>query len=187
MRGRGSGLGGRRCGRAFRALDRGGATGLLEAIRAAWGAKDVGEVVGIANARPGPDFAGLVPVVVYCAEQGDETASRVLVHAGAQLAEQVRLVWQRMQAGGVTQAGVAYTGSVVEKIAQVRQVMVRRIEASCAGSAGGGGCGERVGWGDVAGSGFASFRMRRAFLRGGDRQLKGDGSLSPESDLKFRI
>ena len=118
---------------AFSALDRGGATGLLEAIRVAWRAKDLGEVVGIANAQPGPDFAGLVPVVVRCAEQEDEAASRVLVHAGAELAEQVKLVWNQMQARGVTQAGVAYTGSVVEKIPQVRQVMVRRIEASCAG------------------------------------------------------
>jgi glucosamine kinase len=115
--------------RAFRQLDQGGDTGLLEAIRAAWGAKDLGDLVGFANARPGPDFATLAPVVAYCASQEDWLASGVLTHAGMELAEQVKVVWKRMLGAGERQVSVAYTGSVVEKIGEVRQVMVRRINA----------------------------------------------------------
>ncbi len=75
---------------AFRRLIEAVQTGLLEAIRVAWGAKDLGEVVGIANARPGPDFAGLVPVVVRCAEQGDDVAAASWSGRGWSWREQVR-------------------------------------------------------------------------------------------------
>ena len=118
---------------AFRALDRGEPTGLLDAIRAAWGAKDLGEMVGFANQRPGPDFAALAPVVAYRAEGGDEIAERVLIVAGRELAEQVGVVWRKMQAAGDSSAGVAYTGSVLEKIAPVREAMKRRIAGNYAG------------------------------------------------------
>ena len=121
---------------AFRALDRGGATSLLEAIRAAWGAKDLGDLVGFANARPGPDYAMLAPVVAYQAyhdESGKNIAEHVLVRAGIELAEQVGVVWRKMLEHGATEAQVAYTGSVLEKIAPVRKAMVRRIQANCPG------------------------------------------------------
>ena len=107
----------------------GGSTGLLEAIRAAWGAKDLGDLVGFANARPGPDFASLAPVVAYRASESDEVAAAVLRRAGVELAEQVQVVWKRMQAAGQERGQVAYTGGVLEKIAEVREAMKRRIEA----------------------------------------------------------
>ena len=118
---------------AFQTLDRGGPTGLLEAIRAAWGAKDLADLVGFANQRPGPDYAMLAPVVAYRAEGGDEVAERVLLRAGIELSEQVAVVWRKMRERGESEAGVAYTGSVVEKIAPVRESMQRRIKASCPG------------------------------------------------------
>jgi len=101
---------------------------LLGAIGVAWGAKDLGDLVGIANGRPGPDFATLAPVVAYRASEGDPVAERVLLQAGIELAEQVKAVWWKMQAAGETRAQVAYTGSVVEKIGVVREAMRRRIE-----------------------------------------------------------
>ena len=112
---------------AFRQHDRGGDTELLEAIRAAWGAKDLGDLVGFANARPGPDFASLAPVVAACAAEGNELARGVLQRAGIELAEQVGVVWKKMRAAGELSVRVAYTGSVVEKIGAVREAMKGRI------------------------------------------------------------
>ena len=118
---------------SLRSLDRGGSTKLLEAIRVAWGAADVGRLVAIANARPGPDFAALAPVVAYCELDGDEVAGRVLTQAGSELAEQVEVVWKRMREAGVEQADLRYTGSVVEKIAHVRRGLAKRIGERCEG------------------------------------------------------
>jgi glucosamine kinase len=118
---------------AFRALDRGEPTGLLDAIQRVWGARDLGEVVGLANQRPGPDFAALAPVVAQRAEGGDEVAEQVLICAGRELAEQVGVVWKKMQKAGDSAAWVAYTGSVLEKIAPVREAMKRRIAGNYAG------------------------------------------------------
>ncbi len=118
---------------AFGALDTNQNTVLLEAIRGAWGVKDVSEVVAFANARPGPHLSALTPVVMRCAEGGDAVARGVLEDAGAELARQVAVVWSKMSAHGETVGRVAYTGSVVEKIAPVREAMRRRIEQDCPG------------------------------------------------------
>ena len=55
----------------FWAKDRDVSTNLLTEIGEFWGAKSLGEIVEMANARPGPDFPALAPVVVRCAEAGD--------------------------------------------------------------------------------------------------------------------
>src|SRR5271170_1106219 len=62
----------------FWAKDRGIATTLLTEIGAVWGTKSLGEIVEMANARPGPDFPLLAPVVARCADAGDEMAVAVL-------------------------------------------------------------------------------------------------------------
>jgi glucosamine kinase len=119
--------------RAFRSLDEGSETGLLEAIRVAWGAADAGEVIGIANARPGPNFSELTKVVAACAEQGDPLAQRLLWKAGNELAKQAAMVWHKMQNHGETATTVAYTGSVVAKIERVRARLRERLEQECPG------------------------------------------------------
>ena len=119
--------------RAFWAYDRGEPTKLLEAIRQAWGVADLGGIVGFANARPGPDFAALAPVVTACAEAGDDLAVRVLTSAGDELAAQVSVVWRKMLQHGEVKSKVAYTGSVVEKITRVRERMRERIASGCPG------------------------------------------------------
>ena len=111
----------------FRALDRQVETGLIEAVRQAWGVADAGAVVGFANQRPGPDFAALVPAVVACAEAGDGVAGRLLERAGEELAEQVSVVWARMRERGETADVVAYTGSILEKIGLVRGALERAL------------------------------------------------------------
>ena len=114
------------------ARDRGVPTGLLEAIEEAWGAGSLGELVEMGNGQPGPDFAALAPVVAKCAAGGDELAGAVLARAGAELAEQVALVELKLVefggAGG--EVGLAYTGSVLEKIAPVREAMVEALRES---------------------------------------------------------
>ena len=113
----------------FRGLDRGGKSVLAEAIRVAWGGDDLGAIVGVANARPGPDFAALAPVVVRSAEDGDEVARRVLERAGEALGEQVETVWAKMRERGEREIEVAYTGSVLERIGIVRESMRAKVES----------------------------------------------------------
>jgi glucosamine kinase len=115
----------------FWAKDRGIATTLLTEIGEFWGATSLGEIVGMANARPGPDFAALTPVVVKCADAGDELAIAVLERGGTELAELVALVALKMkESGGLDEIGVAYTGSVLEHVSLVRAAMVAALKTS---------------------------------------------------------
>ena len=97
----------------------------------AWRVKDLGETVAFANAQPGPDFSALTPAVVRCAESGDAIATEILERAGAELARQVAIVWAKMQKHGETAATVAFTGSVVEKIAAARESMRHTLAERC--------------------------------------------------------
>jgi N-acetylglucosamine kinase-like BadF-type ATPase len=117
---------------AFWAKDRNVSTTLLTAIGERWGAKSIGEIVEMANARPGPDFPALATVVSRCADEGDELAIAILERAGAELAEQVALVALKMKesGGGRRKIDAAYTGSVLEHNALVRSAMVAALKKS---------------------------------------------------------
>ena len=116
---------------AFWAKDRNVPTSLLIEIGVFWDVDSIGEIVEKANQRPGPDFAALTPVVVKCAEQGDDLARAVLERAGEELAEQVALVALKMQETGKKgEVGLAYTGSVIEHIGIVRESLVRALKKS---------------------------------------------------------
>jgi len=118
----------------FWAEDRGVATTLLTEIGKFWGTKSLGEIVEMANARPGPDFPALAPIVVRCADEGDELAVAVLERAGAELAEQVALVALKMKESGARRkVEAAYTGSVLEHISRVRSAMVAALKTSSPG------------------------------------------------------
>ena len=115
----------------FWAHDRELPTTLLTAIGELWQAKSLGEIVEMANARPGPDFPALAPIVTQCAEAGDELAAAVLQRAGVELAEQVALVALKMKpAAGRGKLEAAYTGSVLEHIALVRSAMIAALKKS---------------------------------------------------------
>jgi glucosamine kinase len=118
---------------AFQGVDRGVDTGMLEAIRVAWGVPDRDGVVGFANQQPAPDFAALAPVVVARAREGDRIALRVLQNAGDELAELVRAVWVQMRGHGEVMGKVAFTGGILEKVGRVREKMRARILADCVG------------------------------------------------------
>jgi N-acetylglucosamine kinase-like BadF-type ATPase len=118
----------------FWAKDRGVETTMLTKIGEFWGAKSLGEIVEMANARPGPDFPALTPLVVQCGEAGDELAIAVLERAGADLAEQVALVALKMKEyGGNRKVEAAYTGSVLEHISLVRSAMIAALKKSAPG------------------------------------------------------
>jgi N-acetylglucosamine kinase-like BadF-type ATPase len=115
----------------FWAKDRGVATTLLTDIGEFWGAKSVGEIVEMANARPGPDFPALTPLVARCADAGDELAAAVLERAGVELAEQVALVALKMKESGPQRnIEAAYTGGVLEHISLVRSSMISALKTS---------------------------------------------------------
>jgi N-acetylglucosamine kinase-like BadF-type ATPase len=109
---------------------------LLGEIERAWGLGSVGDLVALANIRVGSegvvaDFAALAPVVAKCAEEGDALARSVLELAGVELAELVRVVFQKL---AVAEIEVAYSGSVLERIAMVREAMVGRLRFSVPGA-----------------------------------------------------
>jgi glucosamine kinase len=115
----------------FWAKDRGVATILLKEIGEFWGANSLGEIVEMANARPGPDLPALAPIVARCADAGDELAIAVLERAGVELAEQVSLVALKMEeSGSQREIEAAYTGSVLEHILLVRSAMVNALKTS---------------------------------------------------------
>jgi glucosamine kinase len=115
----------------FWAKDRNIETTLLTEIGEQWGAKSLGEIVEMANARPGPDFPALTPLVARCAEAGDELAVAVLERAGIELAEQVALVALKMkESDRKRKIEAAYTGSVLEHISLVRSTMIASLKNS---------------------------------------------------------
>jgi len=115
----------------FWARDRNVPTTLLTEIGKFWGTKSIGEIVEMANARPGPDFPVLAPLVARCADAGDELAVAVLQRAGIELAEQVALVALKMQeSGSKRKIEAAYTGSVLEHIAMVRSSLIAALKKS---------------------------------------------------------
>lgn len=116
---------------AFWAKDRDVPTILMEEIGAFWKVDSIGEIVEKANERPNPDFSALTPIVVKCAEQGDDLANAVLERAGEELAEQVALVALKMlETGSQGDVSLAYSGSVIEHIGVVRESLVRALKKS---------------------------------------------------------
>ena len=115
---------------ALRARDRGLPTDLLVEIQGFWGLKSLGELVAKANHFSRTNFAELTTVVASGAEHGDPVALRVLERAGEDLADQVALVVRKMRtvrcAPGDT-SRLSFTGSVLGKIALVREAMTERL------------------------------------------------------------
>ena len=130
----GSGLldrGGRRYARRFAATTTAPRRGCWR--RSGWpgGRGDMGEVIGMANARPGPDFAALTRAVLAvrgcrrrhrgeAADQGRQRAGQAGSHGVA----------EDGPAAARDQCQARYTGSVVERIGRVN---ARHEGAGCGG------------------------------------------------------
>lgn len=113
---------------ALHAYDREQPTPLLDAIQHYWELTSLPALIGYANQRPGPNFAGLVPVVAQAAEFGDRVALDVLRRAGRALAQQVLTVRRKLTTDTETPFQVAYTGGILANLPVVRETMSAALQ-----------------------------------------------------------
>jgi N-acetylglucosamine kinase-like BadF-type ATPase len=114
---------------AIREHDEQGSSKLLTALAAQWKAETLEQVVEIAHTVPPPDFAALTRVVVETSAKGDRLAQSVLLGAGRVLGEDASLALRKVLALEPTAPRrVAFTGSVLENIAVVRDAMMAEVE-----------------------------------------------------------
>jgi N-acetylglucosamine kinase-like BadF-type ATPase len=114
---------------AVREHDEQGHGKLLTELAAQWKAETLEQVVEIAHSVPPPDFAALTRTVVEAATEGNRLAQSVLLAGGRALGEDASLALRKVLAlepGAPLR--VAFTGSVLENIAIVRDAMMAEIE-----------------------------------------------------------
>jgi glucosamine kinase len=115
---------------ALRTLDRGEATIVIDEVMAHWQLHSLAELIAKGNDSQRANFSELAGVIASCGERDDVVACDVLRRAGEWLAEQALLVVKKMRAAGCDAGDctqLAYTGSVVGKIAQVREAMIAKL------------------------------------------------------------
>jgi N-acetylglucosamine kinase-like BadF-type ATPase len=114
---------------AIREHDEQGSSKLLTALAAQWKAETLEQVVEIAHTVPPPDFAALTRTVVDSATEGNRLAQSVLLGGGRALGEDASLALRKVLAlEPAAPRRVAFTGSVLENIAMVRDAMSAEIE-----------------------------------------------------------
>ena len=118
--------------RALNAYDREEPQRVLERVGQIWKTPTIEELIDAGDATPGPDFAALAPAINELAEAGDPVAVDVLKQAAADLVAFVLLVRAKLKrkhaiAGEVP---VAWTGSVLEKMAMVREGFFAGLKAA---------------------------------------------------------
>lgn len=115
---------------AVRAKDFGQPTRILDRVSDFWKVASLGEVVDKAHAAP--DFSQLAPLVASCAEEGDAVALEVLERGGRMLGENAAEAFRRVRQldPGQPMPGIAFTGSILEKVALVRESMIETIRRS---------------------------------------------------------
>lgn len=115
----------------FLAMDEGHPTLLRQAFLDFWQLPSLALLIEYANSIPAPDFSRLAGIVLACAQQGDATAFAVLRKEGEDLAHLAGLVARRLQRAS-HQAGwipsVAFAGSILEKVAPVRDSLVQALQ-----------------------------------------------------------
>ncbi len=114
---------------AIREHDEQGSSKLLTALAGQWKADTLEQVVEIAHSIPPPDFAALTRTVVEAAAKGDRLAHSVLLGGGRALGEDASLALRKVLAlEPSAPRRVAFTGSVLENIAVVREAMIAEVE-----------------------------------------------------------
>ncbi len=115
--------------RGFLAIDQQRPAPLLDRVLTHWGLASLGELIERANANPAPDFSALAPLVAACAEEGDAVAREVIEQGGAELAMLAGLVIERIRRIEIGAGlrfelpAVAVTGSILERVAPLRQAL----------------------------------------------------------------
>jgi glucosamine kinase len=114
---------------AFRALDFGTRSMLLERVMKFWNARELGDVVNIANATPTPDFSKLSHLVVECAEAGDEVCFEILTRGGRMQGESAIQAFRRVRIldAGAPLPGIAFIGGILQHVEIVRRTMIETI------------------------------------------------------------
>jgi N-acetylglucosamine kinase-like BadF-type ATPase len=115
----------------FLAIDREEPTTLIAAVVKAWGAQSHIDLIALANEIPPPDFSRLTEIVLRCANEGDAIAASVLKKQGEELANLIAIVARRIKRTHPDPAWlprVAFTGSIMEKVAPVRAALIAALE-----------------------------------------------------------
>lgn len=134
--GSGSWIGKQAVRAVFDALDHDEETLLMKKVQEAWALSQIGDLIDVANRIPGPEFSTLAPVVVECAERGDADAARILEQAGQFLGTFAVLAARRvekLEGEGASSPEVAFTGSILSRIAPVRETMLAYIRRELPG------------------------------------------------------
>jgi glucosamine kinase len=115
---------------AVRARDFGQPTHILDRVIAFWNAASLSELVNIAHSAP--DFSLLASVIVQCAEEGDAVALEVLERGGRMLGEDATEAFRQVRQFEPDQPmpGIAFIGSILDKVAFVRESMIETIRRS---------------------------------------------------------
>jgi N-acetylglucosamine kinase-like BadF-type ATPase len=118
--------------RALKAYDREQPTQILAKVGELWCTPKLDDLVNLGDSTPGPDFAALAPAINELAEAGDPVAKEVLTQAAADLVDFVLLVRAKLRrkhniSGEVP---VAWTGGVIEHMAQVRNAFFAGLKAA---------------------------------------------------------
>jgi N-acetylglucosamine kinase-like BadF-type ATPase len=120
----------------FLALDEGRSTQLLPAILNFWQLHSLEQLIECANSTPAPDVSRLTTLVLECATHGDPIAAQVLAREGEELGYLVRLVMRRLVASSSEPAWLpplAFAGSIMEKVAPVRQALIASVQREFTG------------------------------------------------------
>ncbi|MHB1936378.1 MAG: N-acetylglucosamine kinase [Acidobacteriaceae bacterium] len=134
--GSGSWIGKQAVRAVFDALDRDEETLLMKKVQAAWDLPRIGDLIDVANRIPGPEFSALAPVVVECAKGGDADAVRILALAGQFLGTFAVLAARRvekLEGDSALPPEIAFTGSILGRIAPVRESMFAYIRRELPG------------------------------------------------------
>ncbi|HLY40101.1 MAG TPA: BadF/BadG/BcrA/BcrD ATPase family protein [Terracidiphilus sp.] len=116
--------------RGFLAIDEGRASNLLERARQLWGLPAISSLIEFGNSEPRPLFSEFAPLVVQCADEGDEVAQEILERGAADLAHLAQLVIDRIlqsENSELSLPPVATAGSILGKVQRVRDPLMRRL------------------------------------------------------------
>jgi N-acetylglucosamine kinase-like BadF-type ATPase len=121
--------------RALHAFDREEPCRIIPKVMEIWGTKDMDEFINLGDGTPPPDFAALAPAINELAEAGDTVAVSTLQQAADDLVGFVLLVRSKLRrkhsiAGEIP---VAWTGSVIAKMALVQQQFFAGLHAAAPG------------------------------------------------------
>ena len=115
----------------FLAIDEQKPTLLLDEVLGFWKLGSVEELIAFGNRIPAPDFSHLTQLVAACAQRGDAVAQAVLRREGRDLAYLAALVMARLQRASAQPGwvpSVAYAGSILEKVGEVRTAVTAELE-----------------------------------------------------------